>query len=330
MASDTVVIYWQQQNLSGRSNLLDGGLVVEEAAQAVLSLSESREERLADILLPLLGVHEPAIDLQPVHFLPVYAEECADPQFLHALAVAGRLDYVRYRLLDELADAAAAGGPVTLSAHRLNANLAGLVRSHYRRALPEPVWAPFFETVAALYAGHSLSLAFDTANLRTVGLALSLDDYVDHARARHGPARTSLDAVLFANDVSKEEIERARESWHCCTIALQLYDDVLDFEEDLHARKFTWTVVHALKAVYGTWVPADRSNHRLAPEVIYKAALVEGVLVKTLQHAEAFLRRSARIARPHFPTWVAFQEAGVKHMSDLRAEYEALADEARS
>jgi hypothetical protein len=324
------VIYWQQENWLGRSKLLDGGLVVEEAAQALLSLLESREERLVDVLLPLLGVHEPAIDLLPLHFLPVCAEECADPQLLHALAVAGRLDYVRYRLLDELADASAAGGTVNLSAHRLNAELAGLIRSRYRCALPEPVWAPFFETVAALYAGHSLSLAFDTANLRTVGLSLSLDDYVDHARARHGPARTSLDAVLLANYVSKEELESARESWHCCTFALQLYDDVLDFEEDLEARKYTWTVVHALKAVDGTCVPDDALNDPLALELIYKAALVEGVLVKTLQHAEAFLRRSARIAKPYFPSWVAFQEAGVKHMSNLSAEYEALADEARS
>jgi hypothetical protein len=324
------VIYRQQEYWSGRSKLLDGGLVVEEAAQAVLSLPESRDERLADVLLPLLGVHEPAIDLQPLHFLPVYAGESADPQLLHSLAVAGRLDYVRYRLLDELADAAAAGEPVSLSAHRLNAELAGLVRSHYRRALPKPVWAPFFETVAALYAGHSLSLAFDTANLRTVRLDLSLDDYVDHARARHGPARTSLDAVLLASDVAKEELESARESWHCCTLALQLYDDVLDFEEDLEARKFTWTVVHALEAVDGICEPDDAPNDPLALELIYRAALVEGVLVKTLQHAEAFLRRSARIAKPHFPSWVAFQEAGVKHMSDLRAEYEELADEARS
>lgn len=321
---------WQQEKWLGRSKLLDGGKVVEEAAQAVLSLPESRDERLADVLLPLLGVHEPAIDLQPLHFLPVYAEERADPQLLHSLAVAGRLDYVRYRLLDVLADAAAAGEPVNLSAHRVNAELAGLVRSHFRRALPEPVWTPFFETVAALYAGHSLSLAFDTANLRTVGLDLPLDDYVNHARARHGPARTSLDAVLLANNVSNEELESARESWHCCTFALQLYDDVLDFEEDLEARKFTWTVVHAFKAVDGACGPIGAPNVPLTPGLIYKAALVEGVLVKTLEHAEEFLRRSARIATPHFPTWVAFQEAGVKHMSSLRAEYEEIADAVRS
>jgi hypothetical protein len=302
---------------------------MEEAAQAVLSLPESREEHIAAILLPLLYLHEPAIDLQPLHFLPVYAEERTDPQFLHSLAVAGRLDYVRYRLLDVLADTAAAGEPVTLSAHRLNAQLVGLVRTHYHRALPEPVWGQFFETVAALYAGHSLSLALDAANLRTVRLDLSLDDYVDHARARHGPARTSLDAVLLANDATEEELASARESWHCCTFALQLYDDVLDIEEDLEARKFTWTVVQALKARDDTCVPDDAPNDSLALELVYKAALVKGVLAETLRHAEAFLRRSARIAKPLFPSWVAFQETGVKHMSALRAEYEQIASEAR-
>jgi hypothetical protein len=302
---------------------------MEEAEQAVLSLPASREEHLAEILLPLLYLHEPAIDLQPLHFLPVYAEERADPQLLHSLAVAGRLDYVRYRLLDALADMSASGEPVALSAHRLNAQLVSLVRIHYRRALPEPVWGQFFETVATLYAGHSLSLAFDAANLRTVRLDLSLDDYVDHARARHGPARTSLDAVLLANAATTKELDSARESWHCCTVALQLYDDVLDIEEDLEAGKLTWTVVQALRARGGTYVADDAPDDPLALELVYKAALVEGVLVKTLQHAEAFLRRSARIAKPLFPSWVAFQEAGVKHMSALRAEHEQLAYEAR-
>jgi len=323
------VIHQQQEKWSRRSNLLDSGLVVEEAAQAVLSFPASREECLAEVLIPLLYLPEPAIDLQPLHFLPVYAEERADPQLLHSLAVAGRLDYVRYRLLDELADAAAAGEPVTLSAHRLNANLAGLALTRYRRSLPEPVWGPFFGTVAALYAGHSLSLALDAANLRAVGLDLSLEDYVDHARARHGPARTSLDAVLLANAATTEELESARESWHCCTVALQLYDDVLDIEEDLEAGKFTWTAIQALKARGTTYVADDAPDDPLALELVYKAALVEGVLVKTLQHAEAFLRRSARIAEPHFPSWVAFQEAGVKHMSALRAGYKQLAYEAQ-
>jgi hypothetical protein len=324
------VIHQQQEKWSRRSNLLDSGLVVEEAAQAVLSFPESREEYLAEVLLPLLYLPEPAVDLQPLHFLPVYAEERADPQFLHSLAVAGRLDYVRYRLLDELADAAAAGEPVTLSAHRLNAKLAGLALTRYRRALPEPVWGPFFGTVAALYAGHSLSLALDAANLRAVGLDLSLEDYVDHARARHGPARTSLDAVLLANAVTTEELDSARESWHCCTLALQFYDDVLDIEEDLEAGKCTWTVVQALiKARAGAYMLDNAPGDPLELELVYQAALAEGVLVETLHHAEAFLQKAARLAKPLFPSWVAFQEAGVKHLSALRAEYEELGYEAR-
>lgn len=302
---------------------------MEEAAQAVLSLPESMDERLADVILPLLWVHEPAIDLQPLHFLPVYAEERADSRFLHSLAIAGRLDYVRYRLLDELADAAAAGEPVNLSAHRLNEKLAGLVHTHYRRTLPEPVLGPFFEVVAALYAGHSLSLALDAANLRTVQLELSLDDYVAHARARHGPARTSLDAVLLASDATKEVLERARESWHFCTLALQLYDDVLDFEEDLEAGKYTWTVVQALKVSGGAHMADDASGDQAELVQYYKAALTEGVLVESLRHAEAFLRESARLAEPLFPSWVAFQEAGVTQMSALRSEYEELEYEAR-
>ena len=312
----------------GRSGLVDGAQVVNEAARAVLSLPELREERLADILLPLLGVHEPAIDLQTLHFLPIYAEERADPKLLHSLAVGGRLDYVRYRLLDELADAAAAGEPGALSAHRLNARLAGLIRSRYRRALSQAVWGTFFEIVAALYAGHSLSLAFDAANLRSVRSDLSLDDYLDHARARHGPARTSLDAVLLAYDGTEEELERARESWHYCTFALQLYDDVLDFEEDLAAGKFTWTVVQALAARGDTYGADDAPDDPQALRHVYRAALIQGVLAETLKYAEAFLRRSARIAKPLFPSWVAFQEAGVKHMNSLRAEYEELAYEA--
>lgn len=232
-------------------------------------------------------------------------------------------------MLDELADAAAAGEPVNLSAHRLNAKLACLVRAHYRRALPEPVLGPFFEIVAALYAGHSLSLALDAANLRTVRLELSLDDYVAHARARHGPARTSLDAVLLASDATKEVLDRARESWHFCTLALQFYDDVLDFEEDLEAGKYTWTVVQALKVSGGAHMADDVSGDQAELVQYYKAALTEGVLVESLRHAEAFLRESARLADPLFPSWVAFQEAGVTHMSALRSEYEVLEYEAR-
>lgn len=302
---------------------------MEEAARAVLSLPESRDEKLADVILPLLWVHEPAIDLQPLHFLPVYAEEGADARLLHSLAVAGRLDYVRYRLLDELADAAAAGKPVNLSAHCLNAKLAGLIRTRYRRALPEPVLGTFFEVVAALYAGHSLSLALDAASLRTVRLELSMDDYVAHARARHGPARTSLDAVLLASDATKQELERARESWHFCTLALQLYDDALDFEEDLAAGKHTWTVVQAVKASGGVYMLDDVSRDPAEHVQYCRAALTEGVLVETLRYAEAFLRESARLAEPHFPSWVAFQDAGVTHVRALRSEYEELEYEAR-
>ena len=323
------MIHRQQEYWSERSRLLDSGLVVEEAAKAVLSLPESRDEKLADVILSLLWVHEPAIDLQPLHFLPVYAEERADSRLLHSLAVAGRLDYVRYRLLDELADAIAAGEPVNLSAHRLNVKMADLVRTRYRRALPDPVLGPFFEAVAALYAGHSLSLALDAASLRTERLELSLDDYVAHARARHGPARTSLDAVLLASDATKEELDRARESWHLCTLALQLYDDVLDFEEDLEAGKYTWTVAQALRVSGGAHIADDAFGDPAELVQHYKSALTEGVLVESLRHAEAFLRESARLAEPHFPSWVAFQEAGVTHMSALRSEYEELEYEAR-
>ena len=61
---------------------------------------------------------------------------------------------------------------------------------------------------------------------------MSLKEYVEHARARHGPLRAPLDALLSARRRFREDDSRARVSMANWALGVQFYDDALDIEED--------------------------------------------------------------------------------------------------
>ena len=299
--------------------------VAEDAAQRALSLPEMSDDVLRKSLLCHLSVDEPAIHMQPWHFLPTERAHTVDAVKLHELAVAGKLDYVRYRWLDEAADKVALNKAVPLNMHRLNLALLNLIRATYERSLPQEVHATFFPTLAELYARHALSLVLDGGNLRPGGRELTIEDYRQHAEARHGPMRSSLDAVLLLVGFDHRELERVRTAWHHWAFGLQLHDDIVDIEEDLRAGKFTWFVSQTLRAIPGL----SSNDVDLVPEAadVYETALIEGTLLDGVAHARTCFEKAAELTREDFPTWAAYQETKVEHMRSLGTELESISRE---
>src|SRR5919107_1941628 len=87
--------------------------------------------------------------------------------------------------------------PGLSQAHRLNHALITLISSCYARVLDDAVAASFFPVLARLHAGHGLSLILDGARFGGFIPPISLEDYAEHARMRHGPVRAPVDAVLL-------------------------------------------------------------------------------------------------------------------------------------
>jgi hypothetical protein len=178
-----------------------------------------------------------------------------------------------------------------------------------------------------LYARHGLSLTLDSTWYRSPASSMTLEEYVEHARMRHGPVRAAVDAVLLSVGAADDLLERARSSWHNCALGVQFYDDALDIEEDLLNRNLSWTVTRTLEYFDGH--AQDSGTQSMPdPDAFYEVALTEGVVTETLSHAEAFFAESARLAEPTFPSWVEYQQACIRQTRLLREDYEKLVDEA--
>jgi hypothetical protein len=219
------------------SATLNARRVAEDAERTVLSLPEAQEEGF-ESFLAYLAVDEPAIHLMPLHFLPERLRGSVGDDSLQELAVAAKLEYARNRWLDEMADSTDPSG-LPLSTHRLNDALLALIGSRYAGVLDGPAAASFFPTLARLHARHSLSLVLDGAWSRHPA-SFTLEEYVEHARARHGPVRAPVDAVLLLAGASEDELHSARSSWHDWALGVQFYDDSLDVEEDFRDRNPSW------------------------------------------------------------------------------------------
>ena len=290
----------------------------EEAERAALSLSLTRE-KVFESYYTYLTVDEPAVHLMPLHFLPHASREHVGEVALRELAVAGKLEYARNRWLDEMVDHPGSA-PGLSPAHRLNDALITLISSRYARVLDGAAAASFFTVLAGLHARHGLSLILDGARFRGV---ITLDEYAEHARMRHGPVRAPVDAVLLLTGTSESLLRRARSCWHNWALGVQFYDDALDVEEDFQNRNLTWAVGRTLNYF-------DRASHNPAtqkmpdPDTFYGRALAEGVVSEALSHAESFFAESARLADRVFPSWVPFQKACVSPAMHLREDYEKL------
>jgi hypothetical protein len=298
--------------------MLNARQIGEEAEKAALSLPLTRE-KVFESYYTYLTVDEPAVHLMPLHFLPHASREQVDEVVLRELAVAGKLEYARNRWLDEMVDHPGTA-PGLSPAHGLNDALIALISSRYAGVLESASAASFFTVLAELHARHGLSLIVDGARFRGV---VTLEEYTEHARRRHGPVRAPVDALLLLTGATDSLLRRARSSWHNWALGVQFYDDALDVEEDFRNRNLTWAVGRTLHHFHqASQEPATRKMPD--PDTFYERALAEGVVSEALSHAEAFFAESARLAGGAFPSWVDFQKACVDQARRLREDYEKL------
>ena len=266
-------------------------------------------------LLPFF-VAEPVLDTLPLRFLPMGVKGAVRSD-LHELAVAGKLLYAHIRWLDDLADEPRAGGPGS-SVHTLSEAIASLARTKFEKVLGRAQAAPFFSTLAQLYARYAASLAVDTASQAFAG-HLTLDDYVAHAKARSAPIRAPVDAVLLLVDASEDSTQKARSCFEWCVAGLQLYDDALDVEDDFKEGRLSWVVSATLRALDGRG-----SEDVPDADLFYETALVEGFLMRNLAAAEAFFQKALSLADSTFPRCVDCLNAMSRHTREYKSDLERL------
>ena len=301
--------------------MLNARRIGEEAESAALSLSLTRE-KVFESYYTYLTVDEPAVHLMPLHFLPRASRDQVGEGPLRELAVAAKLEYARNRWLDEMVDHPGST-PGFAPAHRLNDALITLINSRYARVLDGDAAASFFPILSELHARHGLSLILDGTRFGGFVPSMTLEEYAEHARTRHGPVRAPLDAVLLLAGATDGLLRRARSSWHNWALGVQFYDDALDVEEDFRDRNLSWAVGRTLD--YFRPSSDNRATQDMPdPDTFYERALAEGVVSETLSHAESFFAESARLAEPAFPSWVTFQRACISQARRLREDYEML------
>src|SRR5918997_1565005 len=303
------------------SAMLNARSIGEEAERVALSLSLAREE-VFESYYKYLTVDEPAVHLMPLHFLPQASRERVGEGPLRELAVAGKLEYARNRWFDEMVDHPGSV-PGLSAAHRLNEALLALIDSRYAGVLDGRTAAKFFPVLTRLHARYGLSLILDGAKFGDLASPITLEDYSEHARSRHGPVRAPVDAELLLVGAADGLLGRARTSWHNWALGVQFYDDAIDVEEDFRDRTMSWAVGRALYH----FRPDSGNPSTLSlpdPDTFYERALERGVVSETLSHAEAFFAESARLAGGTFPSWVDFQKACVGQARRLREDYEKL------
>jgi hypothetical protein len=312
---------WSEDADIAASAMLSARRIGEEAERAALSLPLT-QEKVFESYYTYLIVDEPAVHLMPLHFLPRPSREQVGEVALRELAVAGKLEYARNRWLDEMVDHPGSA-PGLSPAHRLNDALITLINSRYAGVLDGAAAASFFPVLAQLHARHGLSLILDGAGIRG---GITLGEYAEHARRRHGPVRAPVDAVLLLTGAADSLLRRARSCWHNWALGVQFYDDALDVEEDFQNRNPTWAVGRVLECFHRH---SDNPAMQTIPDpdTFYERALAEGVVYETLRQAESFFAESARLAEPAFPSWVPFQKACVSQARRLREDYEKLVTE---
>ncbi len=311
------------------TQMLDAREVAREAERTVLALPSTRDAAFQSLYSYLI-VDEPSVHLLPLHFLPNGSGTSIGASALRDLGVAAKLEYARNRWLDEMVDAnsSSSSSAISLEAHRLNAALLALINARYARTLDPSVIGTFYSTLGELHARHGLSLILDGQRAGCFGVPVSLREYIEHARARHGPMRAPLDAVLLLSGASRKEIDRTRCSWHNWELGVQFYDDALDIEEDFRDRNLSWAVSRTLEISRGRLGHGTRAPLP-DPDTFYEIALTEGVVCQALTYAERFFAASARQSGETFPTWAAFQRQCFSRTVRLREDYEKMVAEAK-
>ena len=305
--------------------ILDARRVADEAEGLVRALPVAKSKQF-ESLYSYLVVDEPSVHLLPLHFLPSESEGAVGNSTLHDLGVTAKLEYARNRWLDEMVDAKNPS-PSPLGVHRLNDAVIALINHRYRKVLDPSVAATFYAVLADLHARHGLSLVLDGWRADRLECAISLKEYVEHAKARHGPMRAPLDALLLITGAPKRRIRKARTSWHNWELGVQFYDDAIDVEEDFRNRNSSWVVSRTLKIFHSQLDPGDASALP-DPDEFYKVSLTKGVVCQALICAERFFAASASQAEQTFPTWAEFQSQCIRRTVSLREDYEKMVDDA--
>ena len=262
-------------------------------------------------------VTEPVLDTLPVSFLPKGDKGAVSGDVLHELAVAGKLVYAHIRWLDDLADEPRPGGP-GWSVHALSEALSSLARTKFERVLGRARATHFLSTLAQLYARYAASLAVDAAS-RAYSGHLTLDDYVEHAKARSAPVRAPVDALLLLIGAPEDRNEEARSCFEWCVAGLQLYDDAIDVEEDFTEGRLSWVVSSTLCALDGRGLeePPD-------VDLFYETALAEGFLTRNLAAAERSFQKALSLAGSSFPNCIDSLNVMLRHTREYKSELERL------
>lgn len=293
---------------------LDNAEICQEAIGAAADLAYKGAAGFEAFYTYLL-VDEPIIQLMPGYLLPLWAEQKVHSGTLRTLAVAAKLENARNRWLDEMVDDHDASVSLATS-QELNEAIVGLINRRYAQTLPDGLAACFFERLTTLYARHSLSLVLDGRRRVTFERPIALADYEVHAKARHGPVRAPLDALLILVRADEDQYAMATNSWHAWGLGAQFYDDALDVEEDFRHGTVTWTVGRTLEC-FGGRVPRNSDE-------FYEVALREGIVTETLKRAEDHFTRAAALARRSFPRWESIQHGCRRQAQTLREDYERL------
>ena len=296
--------------------------VAKEAAAAVLKLPAAQGNKALPSLISYLAFEAPMIDALPFMFLRRNPDKSAHDTDVLArakrLAVAGRILVARIRWLDEMLDyKEPLGTPEDV--HRLSAAVYKEALDYFAACLVETdEMACFFKLLADLEACYATSLAIDAASCRVPGVAwtsvrVNLESYAAQARARAILASAPVEAQMIVMKASKEEQQRVRECLRSLTVAWQLYDDVLDLEEDYRDGRLSWIISETLRNLHGY-------NYSFGTDAFYEAALLGGYVHNALRQCQAFYRKAECAADGMFP------EVGNFARSEIRKTTELIAD----
>jgi hypothetical protein len=286
------------------------------AFTAAASLPEAKGEAF-ESLSPFLRVSESVVEMLPDYFVVERARASVDGGTLHKLAVAGKLVYAHIRWLDELADQSSSQAH-NIFAHPLNDSLFDLIGETFADALDASITSTFFANLAHHYACYSASLALERGSFENAASVMPIEQYLRHAKARAIPMRAPVDAVLLLTDATDSEAQRARSSFESCAAALQLLDDALDVEEDYQDGRLSWVVQRTISSC------TVNDDHLPDPDVFYRTALLEGILVQSLVQAEHLFHQAAKPIQHHFSGWALYCDEMRDTTRKLRHRYESL------
>jgi hypothetical protein len=302
--------------------------LVREKALTLLAevpFSDAAEDS-AKLVLALLAAEDDLFDLLPVHFVPEDGGARGSGvtyEQLFSLCVAGKLLYARARWLDGILDDYERFEDRRIL-YAVNEVLTERIHTIFLQAFErrESKIVHILRVLSTLYGRHSLSLALDAASAGPSAGSLSFDDYVTHSKARAAPVRAPVDATLLLMDAPAHTLSKARDSFECFAVGLQLYDDALDLEEDFREDRLSWLVCQTLRSMESQKMPP--AGDRPVSDAFYEAALTEGALSDNLAKAERFFEISRELAKPLFTRWAERSETLISKARTLRKDYEDL------